>query len=321
MNKKPYYDLVNFFGKHFPFKVQKIPLNAGFSCPNRDGTKGRGGCTYCNNRMFSPNYCHQQKTITEQINDGIAFFASKYPQMRYLAYFQAYTNTYSDTAKLMDIYMEALNHSGIEGLIISTRPDCIDNELLKELSTLARNRFAMIEFGVESTLNRTLLAINRGHTFATSQEAIRRTAAHGIYAGAHLILGLPGESRDEMLEHATKLSELPLTTLKLHHLQIIKNTRMAEQYAEQPDSFRFFTVDEYAQLCVEFAERLRPDIVIERFVSHSPAEYLIAPGWELKNNEFTVKVLRAFAARNTRQGRLCESFRTLPQKNNSNTLA
>jgi radical SAM protein (TIGR01212 family) len=305
-NEKPYYDLVDFFRNHFPFKVQKVPLNAGFSCPNRDGTKGVGGCSYCNNRMFSPGSCHQQKTIGEQLGEGVAVFSAKYPSMRYLAYFQTYTNTYGDTEKLMDMYREALAYPGVEGLIISTRPDCVEDDLLDALAELARNRFVMIEFGVESTLDRSLQAINRGHTFATSQDAIRRTAARGIYAGAHLILGLPGESREELLTHADKLSALPLSTVKLHHLQIIKNTRMAEQYAEQPDRFRFFTVDEYAQLCIEFAERLRPDIVIERFVSQSPFKYLIAPDCGIKNNEFTVKIVRLFNELGTRQGRLYE---------------
>ena len=302
-NGKPYYDLIDLFKEHFDCKMQKVPVNAGFSCPNRDGTKGRGGCTYCNNLMFSPGYCHQQNTISRQINDGITFFSEKYPEMRFLAYFQTYTNTYGDTDALMAMYREALAHPLVDGLIISTRPDCIEDNLLKQLSVLARERFVMIEYGVESTLDRTLKAINRGHTFATSQDAICRTADNGIYAGAHMILGLPGESRDDLLAHADKLSELPLTTIKLHHLQIIKDTAMARQYAENPGDFRFFTVDEYARLCVEFAERLRPDIVIERFVSQSPKDYLIAPDWGVKNNEFTVKVLRMFDTLDSWQGK------------------
>ena len=306
-SKKPYYDLVDFFQKHFSCKMQKVPLNAGFSCPNRDGTKGLGGCSYCNNRMFSPDYCHRQDTISRQINNGIDFFADKYPDMRYLAYFQTYTNTYGDTKALMSMYHEALAHPKVDGLIISTRPDCMEDNLLKELSALARDRFVMVEYGVESTIDRTLEAINRGHDFAASRDAIHRTAASGIYTGAHMILGLPGESRDDILAHADKLSELPLTTVKLHHLQIIKDTAMARQYAEQPETFRFFTVDEYARLCVEFAERLRPDIVIERFVSQSPKEFLIAPDWGLKNNEFTVKVSRMFKTLDTWQGKRRES--------------
>jgi len=300
---KPYYDLIDFFKEHFDCKMQKVPVNAGFSCPNRDGTKGRGGCTYCNNRMFSPSYCHQQNTISRQINDGITFFSEKYPEMRFLAYFQTYTNTYGNTGSLMAMYREALTHPLVDGLIISTRPDCVDDNLLKQLSVLARERFVMIEYGVESTLDRTLKAINRGHTFATSQDTIRRTADSGIYVGAHMILGLPGENRDDLLAHADKLSELPLTTIKLHHLQIIKDTVMACQYAEKPGDFRFFTVEEYTLLCVEFAEHLRPDIVIERFVSQSPKNYLIAPDWGIKNNEFTVRVLRMFKTLGSWQGK------------------
>lgn len=303
-NKKPYTDLVDFFQKLFPFRVQKVPINAGFTCPNRDGTKGRGGCTYCNNHTFSPEYCHKQLPIEKQIKDGIDFFSAKYPQMRYLAYFQSYTNTYGQVKDLMDMYREALLHPEVVGLVISTRPDCLEGNLLKELSSLSKDYFVLIEFGVESTLDRTLRFINRGHTFSSSQDAIRRAAEHGIYTGAHMILGLPHESREDMLEHASKLSELPLTTLKLHHLQIIRNTRMAEQFAEHPELFPIFTADEYARLCVEFAERLRADIVIERFASQSPKELLIAPDWGLRNNEFTVKVLRLFDSLKTYQGRL-----------------
>ena len=302
-SEKPYTDLSDFFRKFFPYKVQKIPVNAGFTCPNRDGSKGHGGCSYCNNLTFSPDYCNKKYSIREQIKSGIDFFSAKYPNMRYLAYFQSYTNTYGDTADLMRLYQEALAYPEVCGLIISTRPDCIKDDLLSALSELKKDYFVLIEFGVESTLNRTLRHINRGHLFEDSEDAIRRTADHGIFAGAHLILGLPGESREEMLHHAIRLSALPVTTLKLHHLQIIKGTNMAKEFALNPEMFHLFSLDEYAHLCVEFTERLRKGIVIERFASQSPKDLLIAPDWGIRNNEFTVRVLRLFDVLHTWQGK------------------
>lgn len=300
---KPYNEFSDFLKDVFPGKVQKISLNAGFTCPNRDGTKGFGGCTYCNNQTFSPEYCHTEKSITRQLEEGVAFFARKYPEMRYLAYFQAYTNTYDATERLIAKYEEALRFPGVCGLIVGTRPDCMPDDLLDYFSDLSKHSFVLVEYGVESTLDKTLRRINRGHTYAEAEEAIRRTASRGIYTGAHLILGLPGESREEILSHAGRISKLPLTTLKLHQLQLIRNTRMAKEFEESPADFHLYSVDEYIDLVIDFVERLNPDIVVERFVSQSPKELLIAPDWGLKNYEFTAKVLKRFAERNTWQGR------------------
>ena len=300
---KPYNEFSDFLKDVFPGKVQKISLNAGFTCPNRDGTKGFGGCTYCNNQTFSPEYCHTEKSITRQLEEGVAFFARKYPEMRYLAYFQAYTNTYDATERLIAKYEEALRFPGVCGLIVGTRPDCMPGDLLDYFSDLSKHSFVLVEYGVESTLDKTLRRINRGHTYAEAEEAIRRTASQGIYTGAHLILGLPGESREEILSHAGRISKLPLTTLKLHQLQLIRNTRMAKEFEESPADFHLYSVDEYIDLVIDFVERLNPDIVVERFVSQSPKELLIAPDWGLKNYEFTAKVLKRFAERNTWQGR------------------
>ena len=288
---KPYNEFSDFLKDVFPGKVQKISLNAGFTCPNRDGTKGFGGCTYCNNQTFSPEYCHTEKSITRQLEEGVAFFARKYPELRYLAYFQAYTNTYDATERLIAKYEEALRFPGVCGLIVGTRPDCMPDDLLDYFSDLSKHSFVLVEYGVESTLDKTLRRINRGHTYAEAEEAIRRTASRGIYTGAHLILGLPGESREEILSHAGRISKLPLTTLKLHQLQLIRNTRMAKEFEESPADFHLYSVDEYIDLVIDFVERLNPDIVVERFVSQSPKELLIAPDWGLKNYEFTAKVL------------------------------
>lgn len=303
-NSKPYRDFGDFLKEVFPYKVQKISINAGFTCPNRDGTKGFGGCTYCNNQTFSPEYCHTEKTVSEQMEEGIRFFSRKYPEMKYLAYFQAYTNTYDEINKLIVKYEEALAYPGVEGLIIGTRPDCMPENLLEYFASLSKKMFVMIEYGLESTLDRTLVRINRGHTHAESEDAIRRTAAKGIYTGAHLILGLPGENREEILHHADMLSTLPITTLKLHQLQLIRNTRMAKEQAEHPEQFHLYTADEYIELIIDFIERLNPSIAVERFVSQSPKELLIAPDWGLKNFEFTAKVNKRITEREARQGRL-----------------
>jgi radical SAM protein (TIGR01212 family) len=283
-------DFGDFLQTIFPFKVQKISINAGFTCPNRDGTKGWGGCTYCNNQTFSPQYAANDKSVWQQLEEGIRFFSHKYPQMKYIAYFQAYTNTYGETETLLRKYKEALEYPGVVGLIIGTRPDCMPDELLDELEQLAQNHFLLIEYGIESTCNETLQFINRGHTYEEAVETILRTHNRNIFCGAHLILGLPGESLEMILAHADKISELPLTTVKLHQLQLIRNTQMARQFEEHPELFRFFTVDEYIDLCVEFRQRLNPDFIIERFVSQSPKDLLIAPDWGLKNYEFAAKL-------------------------------
>lgn len=303
-NTKLYKDFGDFLASLFPGKVQKISLNAGFTCPNRDGTAGWGGCTYCNNQTFSPGYGLQQKSVGEQLEAGIRFFSRKYPDMKYLAYFQSYTNTYDRLDRLAARYEEALRFPGVAGLIIGTRPDCVSDELLDYLEELAQQHFVLVEYGLESTLDRTLDRINRGHTHACSEDALRRTARRGIRTGVHLILGLPGESRDEMLHHAAVVSELPVTTLKLHQLQLIRRTRMAAEYEANPDDFHLFAVGEYVELVVDFLERLRPEIAVERFVSQSPKPLLIAPDWGLKNYEFTALVGKRLRERNTWQGRL-----------------
>ena len=276
----------------FPFKVQKISINAGFTCPNRDGSKGWDGCTYCNNQTFSPQYTTNKKSVSQQLEEGIRFFSRKYPQMKYIAYFQSYTNTYDSIENLLTMYNEALNHPEVVGLIIATRPDCMPDELLDALEKIANKYFLLIEYGIESTCNETLQRINRGHTFEEAVDTIHRTAARKIYIGVHLILGLPGESREMILSQADRISTLPLTTVKLHQLQLIKNTQMAREVESHPEIFHTYTVDEYIDLCIDFMERLNPDFIIDRFVSQSPKDLLIAPAWGLKNYEFTAKLMK-----------------------------
>lgn len=285
-------------------KVQKISINAGFTCPNRDGSVGVGGCTYCNNQTFNPEYCRTEKSVVQQLEEGKRFFSRKYPEMKYMAYFQAYTNTYSGLDDLKRKYEDALGVDDVVGLVIGTRPDCVPNELLDYLSELNRQVCVIVEYGIESVYDKTLERINRGHDYACVVDAVNRTSERGLITGGHVILGLPGESRDEILGGADVLSDLPFTMLKLHQLQLIKGTRMAEEYFANPEGFHLFSAEEYVDLVIDYVERLRPDIVLERFVSQSPSSLLAIPGWGLKNFEFVEKVRRRMEERNAYQGRL-----------------
>lgn len=304
MDKRTRYnDFSGFMASRFPYKVQKIAINAGFTCPNRDGTKGYGGCTYCNNQTFNPAYCHRDKPVAEQVREGTAFFSRKYPRMKYLAYFQAYTNTYGKTEDLKRMYEEALTSNDVVGLIIGTRPDCMPDALLDYLEELNRRTFVLVEYGIESTDDETLKRIHRGHTFECTADAIKRTAARHILTGGHVIIGLPGETDGDIVKQAGIISELPLDTLKLHQLQLVKGTEMAREYAEHPERFHLYEADEYVETVINYIECLRPGIVLERFVSQSPKELLIAPDWGLKNYEFTEKIKKRMKERDTWQGK------------------
>lgn len=282
---KPYKDFSDFLNGHFRCKMQKLTVNAGFTCPNRDGTKGRGGCTYCNNQSFNPEYCATGLSVTEQLERGKEFFGRKYPDMRYLAYFQAYTNTHdADIDRLMGLYKEAVAVDKVDGVIIGTRPDCMPQRLLDRLGELP---WVMVEYGAETSHNVTLERVNRCHTWEDTVDAVIRTGEAAIPCGLHLIMGLPGESGDMMLETIDRVNELPVDTVKVHQLQLVRGTRMAKDVEEGLYDIPRFTAEEYAGLCVEIVERLRDDIAIERFVSQSPPELLIYPRWNLKNYQFT----------------------------------
>ncbi len=304
---KRYTDFSDFLSRHFTHKVQKISVNAGFTCPNRDGSIGRGGCTYCNNHTFNPDYCATEKSVAQQLEEGKAFFSRKYPSMGYLAYFQAYTNTYDSMEVLRRKYEEALGVSGVQGLVVGTRPDCVSDELLDYFAALNKQTFVLLEYGVETVNDRVLRRINRGHDFSCSADAIRRTAERGIPVGVHMILGLPGETRDGILRQAEVLSDLPLDTVKLHQLQLIKGTRMAQEYEQNPQDFCLFSPDEYAELVADYLERLDARIAVERFTSQSPKHLLMAPDWKLKNHEFVELVKKKLKERNTCQGRLIQT--------------
>lgn len=292
--------------------MQKLTIDAGFSCPNRDGTVGTGGCTFCNNEAFSPSYCHAQKSITQQLDEGIHFHAHRLRQgTGFLAYFQSYSNTYAPLPVLRELYEEALAHPKVSGVVIGTRPDCVDAEKLNYLASLARRHYVMVEYGIESCYDRTLAAIRRGHDYACTQAAIAATAERGIACGGHLILGLPGESREEMVAEAEMLSRLPLATLKLHQLQVLKGSQLGREYQRRPECLPPpFELNEYVGLVCDFLERLRPDIVVERFAASVPPRMQADParGWHhsdgtpVKGSELPRLVSSEFTRRGTWQG-------------------
>lgn len=310
MNNLPYNDYGTWIRSQFPFRVQKISIDAGFSCPNRDGRIGHGGCIFCDNRTFNPSYCDSRRSITEQIEEGKRFFSRKYPDMKYLAYFQAYTNTYAPLEELKKRYEEALAADGVVGIVIGTRPDCMPDELLDYLTELNRRTFLIVEYGIESANDNTLRLINRGHDFECSRRTVERTAARGIITGGHVIIGLPGEDAGESIRQARLISDLRLDILKIHQMQIVRGTRLAAMYAEKP--FHLYTVDEYADTIAQYIQWIREDIVIERFVSQSPKELLIAPQWGLKNHEFTDMMVNRLKEMGIRQG--CKTAPHCPTK-------
>lgn len=285
-------------------KVQKISVNAGSNCPNRDGEVGRGGCTYCNNHAFSPSYTMTEESIASQIEAGKSFFGRKYPNMKYLVYFQSYTSTHGSLEELKRLCDIATAGTDVVGLVIGTRPDCVDNDKMDYLAELNRYLPIFIEFGVESTHNDSLVCINRGHTFEESIRAIEKCDMRGLPCGAHLIIGLPGENVDDFYNHIKRLSALPITSLKLHQLQILKGTAMAREYEQYPDRFSLFTVEEYLELVCQLIRLARPTIYFDRFTSQSPDKLLIAPRWGIKNYHFTEMIRQRMEARGWYQGEL-----------------
>lgn len=299
-----YNDYGAWMRRQFPFRVQKISIDAGFSCPNRDGHISHGGCTFCDNRTFNPSYCQPSKSITEQITEGKEFFRHKYPDMKYLAYFQAFSNTYATLDTLQRRYEEALSAEDVVGIVIGTRPDCVSDEILNYLESLNQQTFMIVEYGIESVSDDTLCRVNRGHNFECSRRAIIETHNRGILTGAHIILGLPDESAEDNVRQANIISALPIDILKLHQLQIIRGTQLAAEYERQP--FNLYTADEYIDLCRRYIERLRPDMVLERFVSQSPKELLVAPKWGLKNYEFANRFINYMKRMDSWQGKYAE---------------
>jgi len=296
----------NYFRSIYGARVQKVSIDAGFTCPNRDGSKGTGGCTYCNNDAFNPSYCLPEKTVTQQIAEGVEFHKWRYSEaVSYLAYFQAFSNTYAPVETLRKLYEEALSFPGVIGLIIGTRPDCIDDEKLALIKELSSRSYVAVEYGIESCYNKTLKRINRGHSFDEAVEALQKTASLGINTGAHFIFGLPGESREEMLNEAEIISTLPLKTVKFHQLQIIKGTAMEKEFQLKPGDFQLFGWDEYLDFFIRFLERLNPAIVVERFTGEAPPRFLTGKGWGKKRTDQIVNLVeKRLEELDTWQGRL-----------------
>lgn len=290
-------------------RLQKLVIDAGFSCPNRDGTVGVGGCSYCDNAAFHPGYSTPGKSIIQQIDEGIEFHRRRYPKVKhYLAYFQAYSNTYAPLERLKALYGEALSHPSIVGLVVGTRPDCVDEEKLDYLAGLAEggdNPVIVVEYGIESCYDETLRRIGRGHDFETARKAVEMTASRGIDIGAHFILGLPGETREMLLDQCETISSLPLTSVKFHQLQIVKGTRMDKEYAARPEEFLRLGLDEYLDLVIDILERLRPDLCIERVAGEVPPRFVRETPWGLIRNDGILKLLdKRLEERDTWQGRL-----------------
>lgn len=297
----------SYFTHEFGGRVQKISIDAGFSCPNRDGRISTGGCTFCRNDAFNPSYCRPEKSVRHQIEEGILFHQRRYRRAKsYLAYFQAYSNTYKPVDELERLYRETLSVEGIIGLVIGTRPDCISEEILAMLQRISsiNNSHIIIEYGIESVYDSTLQRINRGHTFDTARKAIELTHKYGFHCGGHLIFGLPGETCDMMIHAADIISELPLTSVKFHQLQIFKNTAMADEYLARPSDFQLFTIDNYIEFIIDFIERLNPDIVIERFAGEVPPRFLVSKPWlNLRYDQVLSLIEKRLEERDTYQGK------------------
>jgi radical SAM protein (TIGR01212 family) len=271
-----------FLQQQFGTRVQKLTLDAGFTCPNRDGTVGTGGCTYCLNDAFNPSYCTPNKSVEQQLAEGMEFHLNRYRRAgAYLAYFQAFSNTHAPLSQLKEIYRPALENPLVKGIVVGTRPDCIDAEKLDYFAELQQRMFVSIEYGVESCNDTTLRRINRGHDFATAERAIRMTAERGIHCAAHFIYGLPGETPDEWLKEVNSINQLPINGIKFHQLQIIKGTKMQQEFIEYPADFHIFTTENYIDFIVKITERLNPAFTIERFAGEVPPRYLFVNHWGL----------------------------------------
>ena len=301
-----YNSYIGYFKKTYGERLQKVVVDAGFTCPNRDGLVGTGGCTYCDNAAFHPGYSTAGIPIHEQIDEGIKFHRVRYRKAeKFLAYFQPYSNTYAPLERLREVYEEALSHPLVAGIVIGTRPDCVDGDKLDYLASLARDHVVVIEYGIESVYDRTLKRINRGHSFEDAVRAVEMTAARGLTQGAHFIFGLPGETVGDMLAYAPIINKMPLHSVKFHQLQIVRGTAMERESASHPSDFVTFSLDEYLDFIADLLERLRPDLYIERFAGEVPPRFVNSTPWGLLRNTDLIRLLeQRLEQRNTFQGRL-----------------
>lgn len=316
---KRYNTFVGYYRRQYGERLQKLVIDAGFTCPNRDGTVGRGGCSFCDNAAFHPSYSTSGKSIAEQIDEGIEFHQVRYRNTKhYLAYFQSYSNTYAPVSRLRELYLAALTHPKIVGIVVGTRPDCVDEEKLDFLAGLKageglgdwhRDGFehpvVKVEYGIESCYDETLLRVGRGHDVAVAEKAVRMSAERGLEPGAHFILGLPGETREMLLGQCRFISSMPLHSVKFHQLQIVKGTRMEKEFAQVPQDFLRLSLPDYLDMVIDILERLRPDLYIERVAGEVPPRFVNETQWGLIRNFQILHLLdERLSERNTWQGRL-----------------
>lgn len=294
----------NYLKKKFGMRIQKVTIDAGFSCPNQDGTLGEGGCAYCNNEAFNPSYCTPDMPVLKQVEEGIQFHEKRYKGVgKYFAYFQAYSNTYSSLENMKTLYSEALKHPDVIGLIIGTRPDCIDERKLEYFARLSEEYYVVVEYGIESVYDETLEYINRGHDFKQSIDSLQLTASYNVKSGAHFIFGLPGESREAMLSSARIISTLPLHTIKFHQLQIVKNTRFAKEFEAEPNKFQLFSLEEYIAFISQFLSILNPQFIVERLAGETQPRNNIGISWGLRYDQVLSQIEEYMKKENLWQGK------------------
>ncbi len=309
MKERRFNSYSRYFGELFGSRVQKVAIDAGFGCPSK--------CTFCNNRAFTPSYCTPAKSITRQIDEGIEFHSRRYRRAeRYLAYFQSFSNTFAPLDRLKKIYDEALSHPLVAGIVVGTRPDCVDGAKLDYFAQLAQHHYVAIEYGIESTYDETLKKVNRGHDFAAAKRAVEMTSERGLHTGGHFILGLPGENEQMLVDQVDTINSLPLTTVKFHQLQIFRDTPMADDYVQNPEKFKFWsTPDEYIDFFIEILCRLRPDLVVERFAGECPPRHRLDKGWGAVRNEQLLAMLESrLSERNLHQGCLYRGTESVEQR-------
>lgn len=300
-HNKRYNSFSQYQKKIYGERVQKVSVDAGFTCPNRDGTVASGGCIYCNNESFNPSYNDAGKSITQQIEEGIEFLKRRYKARKFIAYFQPYSNTYASLDTLKRYYEEALSVPGIIGLTIGTRPDCVDEAKIAYLQQLATSYDITIEYGLESIFDDTLKRVNRGHDVRSYLDALQMTAGRGIKICTHMIFGFPWESPDLWLQTAEWLSDKTFDFLKIHQLHVVKETALARMYQKNP--FPLLGYEEYIDIIISFLERLNPGIVIQRLFGEAPPRTLIAPHWNIRNTQLLQILDKKLEEKNTWQGK------------------
>ncbi|HLW67769.1 MAG TPA: TIGR01212 family radical SAM protein [Gemmataceae bacterium] len=297
---RPYYAFSRFLREKFGARVYRISLDAGFTCPNVDGSVTTGGCVFCDNRSFSPNRRLPRQTVRAQVDHGVEILAKRYGAEKFLAYFQAGTNTYAPVEKLKRLYDEALQHPAIVGLMIGTRPDCVPEPVLQLLEGYAKERWVCLELGLQTIHDRSLDWMNRGHHYDAIVDAVGRSKGRGMDLCAHVILGLPGESREDMLATAKACASFGLDAIKIHNLHVVRDTPMARMF--QAGQIRLFEFPEYIELVSDFLELLPPEMVVHRLNGDAPPDYLIAPKWCLEKGKILQAIENELARRGTRQG-------------------